>query len=62
MNPALMQLILQVLLKYGPTVAREIILLFQKPAPTMEDWNKVFDLAEKSYDEYVAPVQPPPSP
>ncbi len=53
MDPQLAILIAQLLLKYGPGVAREITLLFQKKAPTAADWEKVFALAETSYDDYV---------
>lgn len=51
MNTAL--LIAEALIKYGPTLARGLAELFAKPAPTLEDWEKVFKLAEKSYDDYV---------
>ena len=51
MNTAI--LIAQALLKYGPAVARGIAELFEKPNPTLADWEKVFVLAEKSYDDYV---------
>ena len=48
-------LIAELLLKYGPTVAREIVNLFAVAAPTPGDWEKVFSLAEKSYEAYVKP-------
>ena len=48
-------LIAQALIKYGPAAARAIAALFKKDEPTMEDWEKVFAIAEKSYDDYVKP-------
>lgn len=55
MSASMIELIISALVKYGPTVAREIQLLFTKENPTQEDWDKVFSLAAKSYEEYVAP-------
>lgn len=59
MTPELALLIGQILLKYGPTVAQATVEIFQKPAPTPEDWTKVFALARKSYDDYVRPPANP---
>jgi hypothetical protein len=53
---AIAPLILEALIKYGPTVARAISDLFKKETITPEDWDKVFDLAEKSYADYIKPV------
>ena len=57
----MIEIIAAALIKYGPQVARALYDIFTKPAPTAEDWNKVFDMAEKSYDDYVTqmPVTPP---
>lgn len=55
METQLAILIAQALIKYGPTVARELTLLFKKDKPTAEDWDRVFTLAETPYDAYVAP-------
>ena len=46
-------LIVQSLIKYGPEVARAIAAIFQKSDPTPAEWEAVFKLAEKSYDDYV---------
>jgi hypothetical protein len=46
-------LIITALLKYGPSLAREIHALFTVESPTKEQWEKVFITAEKSYDDYV---------
>lgn len=45
--------IAQALVKYGPAVARSIRDIFTKANPTIEDWEAVFALSEKSYDDYV---------
>ena len=55
MNPIVI-LVLQSLIKYGPDLAREIVALFSVENPTQEQWNKIFDLADKSYEDYVAPT------
>ncbi len=54
MTPEIAILIAQMLVKYGPAVAREVKLLLQKKDPTLEDWEKVFALAEKPYEAYIA--------
>ena len=59
MDPVTISLIVGALIRYGPSLAREIQLLFTKKEVTQEDWDKVFSLAEKSYDSYVAPIVPP---
>jgi len=48
-------LIAQLLLKYGPGVAAGVAALFEKKEVTLDDWQKVFAMAEKSYDDYVGP-------
>jgi hypothetical protein len=54
MSPAVI-LIGELLVKYGPTVAREFCKLLKVENPTEEQWDAVFALAEKSYADYVAP-------
>ena len=54
MNPTTV-FIVQALLKYGPALASALVEIFQKETPTREDWDKVFALAEKSYEDYVTP-------
>lgn len=56
MNPTVAALILESLLRYGPTVARAITDIFKKELITTNDWDKVFDLADKSYESYIAPA------
>jgi hypothetical protein len=48
-------IIAQALIKYGPEVARQLAILFGQKEVTLADWEKVFVLAEKSYDDYVKP-------
>ena len=55
MTPDIAILIGQALIKYGPSLARELMLLFSKKEITNEDWNKIFELSEKSYNDYVKP-------
>lgn len=53
MTPTVL-LIVQSLLKYGPDVAREIAVIFSNPSPSLADWEKVFSIADKSYDSYIS--------
>lgn len=55
MTPAIAALILQALITYGPTVARSLNELFKKETITPEDWDKIFVLIEKSYEDYTRP-------
>lgn len=55
MNP-LVTFIIAALIKYGPKVAREIYALFQVGTPTLADFEKVFALADKSYEDYTGPI------
>lgn len=41
------------LVKYGPALARSLMDILSKPTPTPADWEAVFKLAEKSYEDYV---------
>ena len=61
MTPEIALLIGQALLKYGPYVARGLTEIFYKQSPSMNDWVKVFDLAEKPYEAYVSGQQVPKS-
>lgn len=49
------EIIALALVKYGTTLARALVAIFSIEKPTAADWEKVFDLAEKSYDDYVKP-------
>ena len=53
MNVQISVLILEALVKFGPSAARAIADLFRKDTITAADWDKVFDLAEKSYESYI---------
>lgn len=53
MNPSLILLAGQLLLKYGPDIAHAFVLLFHKPDPTLADWETLFAQV-KTYDEYMA--------
>lgn len=47
-------LIASLLLKFGPSITQEIVLLIHsKTPPTIEQWQAIFDKC-KSLDEYVA--------
>jgi hypothetical protein len=48
-------LVVELLLRYGPGMARAVQQLFTKTNPTQADWDAVFALAEKSYDDYIMP-------
>ena len=51
MTPAAL-LIAEALLKYGPGAARALATLFSKPEPTLADWEVVFKVTEKTYEDY----------
>ena len=55
MNPALVELLIQVLLKYGPGVAQGISNILHKADPAPADWDAVFTLAETPYEDYINP-------
>lgn len=62
MSPAIILLIAEALLKYGPAMARQYHALFSKTTPpTAAEWEALFTTAEKSYEEYVRAAAPPPS-
>ncbi len=46
-------LIAQMLLQHGPAAARALAEIFQKPNPTLQDWEVVFARAEKPYSQLV---------
>lgn len=51
------EIIALALVKYGPAMARQLVALFQKKdAITPADWEAVFVLAEKSYEDYTKPT------
>ena len=48
--------IIEALLRYGPGLARELVKIFSRQTdPTLEEWEQIFVIAQKSYDEYIAP-------
>lgn len=49
------EIIALALVKYGPQMARALYEIFSKPTPTKEDWDKVFAMAEKPYEDYTKP-------
>lgn len=55
MDPATISLIIGALLKYGPDAAEAIRNLFKKTNPTLEDFDPIFALARKSYEDYTRP-------
>jgi hypothetical protein len=56
MNIAIATLILEALLRYGPEFARQLVTLFSKTTPpNAAEWEVLFKLAEKSYDDYTRP-------
>lgn len=56
MSEALIILILQAAMKYGPDAGRAIVAICTKANPTKEDWENVFVFITKSYDDYVKPT------
>ena len=50
----LAEIIALALVKYGPDLARALVEILTKPNPTKADWEKVFALADKPYEAYVA--------
>lgn len=50
------EIILFALLKYGPGFAREVRGMLQNDNPTDADWEALFVLAEKSYEDYTKPL------
>lgn len=61
MPPQLILLTAQLLLKYGPTVAQDFVILFHKDAPTLDDWKALFAKV-KTYEDYAPPVLAPTAP
>lgn len=53
MSPVVVELIATALVKYGPAVAKGLYDLFRTENPTPEQWSKLFEMAETSYDDYV---------
>jgi hypothetical protein len=53
--PAIIPIILQMLIQYGPAAALAVKKLLENPSPTQADWDAVFATAtQKSYDDYIA--------
>jgi hypothetical protein len=48
-------LVLRVLLVYGPAAARAVADIFKKETISDADWEKIWAVTEKSYDDYVKP-------
>jgi len=42
MNQAIIELVLQVLIKYGPDAYNRIVAAIHKPEPTADDWHVAF--------------------
>jgi hypothetical protein len=55
MSATQITLIVELMLRYGPSLARAVQQIFQKQNPTQADWDAVFALADKSYDDYIKP-------
>jgi hypothetical protein len=55
MTATQIMLVVELLLRYGPGMARAVQQLFTKTNPTQADWDAVFALAEKPYEAYVGP-------
>ena len=54
MTATQIMLVVELLLRYGPGMARAVQQLFTKANPTQADWDAVFALSEKSYESYTA--------
>lgn len=52
-------IIAQFMITYGVPATRKLIELLRTPNPTWEQWDAVFALSEKPFDEYVNPTPPP---
>lgn len=51
-------LIAQILLKFGPAVAQQFQILFSKnEAPTQDEWNKIWEITQKPWQDYKPPGQ-----
>lgn len=59
MTPAMIALIAQYALEYGLPAARKLVELFRTPAPTWDQWDDIFALSEKPFDDYVKPTPTP---
>lgn len=49
------EIIIQYAIRYGLPAARALIELFSIAEPTVADWEKLFAISEKSYEDYVKP-------
>lgn len=52
MGPAEVIAVVNILVKYGPGVAQQIVELFKKNDVKPEDWDSVFTLINKDFDSY----------
>lgn len=59
MNAAISLVIAEALIKHGPSLARELLTIFQVDEPTRAQWERAFGLVDKSYDEVVHPGKIP---
>jgi hypothetical protein len=50
MNTAI--IIAELLLRYGPDVAQKFQAIFATQAPTQAQWDEVWALSRKSFDDY----------
>jgi hypothetical protein len=50
MNTAI--IIAELLLRYGPEVAQRFQVIFATPTPTPAQWDEVWALSRKSFDDY----------
>ena len=58
MNPLQMSLlIVETFLRYGVPAALKVIEIFNKPDPTLADWNSLFELSQKSNEQIEAEVR-----
>lgn len=61
MDPATISLIAGFAIKYGIPAAQKLIELYQEAGAeiSLEQWNKVFEPAQKSYAQYIAEASSP---
>ena len=52
MTPTMIMFVIDALLKYGPDAARAVQKIFTTPEPTREDWESLFSVAQKKYEDY----------
>lgn len=62
MDPATIALIISYTIKFGIPAGQALVKLFRTPNPTDADWDAMFALSQKSYDDYINGPQPPKTP